>query len=67
MESLIKEEKFQNVAAYQANYDTDKAFRREFSVRWQTTLIVFKGKKEVGRSLADLDKGSIRSLFTKGL
>jgi hypothetical protein len=66
-QELLSEKKFQNVAAFQVNYDTQKGFLREHGVRWQTTLIVFKGKKEVGRSTADLDKNSIQSLFEKGL
>ena len=63
----MHEPRFKDVAAFRVDYDTQKDFLREFGVRWQTTLIVFKGKNEVGRSLADLSKSSIRELFLKGL
>ncbi len=66
-QALLQEEKFRGVAAFQVDFDNQKDFLREFGVRWQTTLIVFKGKKEVGRSLADLSKSSIRELLLKGL
>ena len=66
-QALLHEEKFRGVAAFQVDYDNQKGFLREFGVRWQSTLIVFKGKKEVGRSLADLSKRSIRELLLKGL
>lgn len=67
VESLLHEPRFRDVAAFRVNFDTQKGFLHEFGVRWQTTLIVFKGKKEIGRSLADINKGSIRNLFIKGL
>ena len=64
---LLSDKKFKNVAAFQVDYNNDRDFLRSHRVRWQTTLIVFKGKKEVGRSTGDLDQSSIRSLFEKGL
>jgi hypothetical protein len=67
VESLMHETRFKDVAAFRVNFDTQKDFLREFGVRWQTTLIVFKGKREIARSLADINKSSIRNLFLKGL
>ena len=67
LESLVKEKAFENAVAYRVDFDTDKKFLSEHRVRWQSTLIVFKGEKEVGRSTADLDKNAIRKLFSRGL
>jgi hypothetical protein len=67
VESLMHETRFKSVAAFRVNFDTQKEFLRTHRVRWQTTLVVFKGEKEVGRSTADINKGSIRNLFLKGL
>jgi len=63
----MHETPFRNAVAFRVNFDTQKAFLRQFGIRWQTTLIVFKGNKEIGRSLADLNKRSIRKLFLKAL
>ncbi len=38
-----------------------------FGVQKQSTLIVFKGATEVGRSIGDTDKASIEALLAKGL
>ncbi len=66
LKSLVKEKAFDNAVAYRVDFDADKEFLSEHCVRWQTTLIVFKGKKEMGRSTADLNKNTIRKLFLKG-
>ncbi len=67
LESLLKEKQFQNVVAYQVDFDFGREFKGAHRVRYQTTLIVFKGGKERGRSIADLDIDSIRRLLSKGL
>lgn len=67
LESLLKEKPFRDVAAYQVDFDGGREFKGTHRVRSQTTLIVFKGGKERGRSIADLDIDSIRKLLAKGL
>ncbi len=67
LESLIKEKPFQDAVAYRVYFDEDKGFRKAHRVRWQSTVIVFKGIREVGRSTADLKIGSLRRLFSRGL
>jgi hypothetical protein len=64
---LIKEKPFHGAVAYRVLFDDDKGFKKEHRVRWQSTVIVFKGNREVGRSTADLKKNSLRKLFSKGL
>ena len=39
----------------------------EFNVQRQSTLIVFKGKQEAGRSVGDTNAASIEALLAKGL
>ncbi len=67
LESLIKEKPFQDAVAYRVYFDDDKGFKKAHRVRWQSTVIVFKGIREVGRSTADVKKDSLRKLFSKGL
>ncbi len=67
LQSLIKEKKFENAAAFAVDYDTQRDFLKEHSVRWQSTIIVFKGAQEKGRSTGDVDVASIRSLMARAL
>ena len=67
LESLIEEKPFRGAVAFQVDFDSQKDFLRAHRIRWQTTVIVFKGRQEKGRSTADLNVDSIRRLFKKGL
>lgn len=67
LQSLIKEKKFENAATFVVDYDTQRDFLKEHSVRWQSTIIVFKGAQEKGRSTGDVDVASIRSLMARAL
>lgn len=54
------------LVVYEVDFDTAKDVLRQFRVQWQSTLIVFKGTQEVGRSTGDTDPGRIRALVAKG-
>ncbi|WP_374327237.1 thioredoxin family protein [Azonexus sp.] len=43
------------------DYDNARELRRQFGVRTQSTLIVFKGDKEVARLAGDTDPAKLRS------
>ncbi|MBT3351288.1 MAG: hypothetical protein HOC91_00290 [Nitrospinaceae bacterium] len=64
---ILKDKAFKDAIAFQVDFDSQKRFLQEHRVRWQSTLMVFKGKKEKGRSTGDLNKDSIRKMFIKGL
>jgi thioredoxin 1 len=55
-----------NLVVYEVDFDTAKDVLRRFQVQRQSTLIVFKGEREVGRSIADTDPTRIRDLVAKG-
>ena len=59
--------KFQNVARFDIDFDSQKDLLRKFNVRMQSTLIVFKGTKEMARSTGDTNAGSIERLLEKSL
>ena len=67
LQSLIKEKKFENAATFAVDYDTQRDFLKAHGVRWQSTIIVFKGAQEKGRSTGDVDVESIRSLMARAL
>ena len=60
-------EKFKNLTVLEADFDTQKDVLKPLKVQTQSTLIVFKGKSETGRSAGDSDKKSIIKLIETGL
>jgi hypothetical protein len=46
---------------------SQKEVVRRFGARMQSTLVVFKGNKEEGRSVGDTDRKSIAALLNKAL
>ncbi len=67
LQSLIKEKKFANAATYVVDYDTQRDSAKALGVRFQSTIIAFKGAQEKGRSTGDVDMASIRSLMERAL
>ena len=49
------------------NFDTQLNVLKAFNVQSQSTLIVFKGAKETGRSVGDTDAGSIAALLASAI
>lgn len=64
VEGLEKEKP--GLVVYEIDFDTAKDLLQKFRVRHQSTLIMFKGAKEVGRSTGDTDPTSIRALVELG-
>ncbi len=64
VEDIEKEKS--NLVVYEVDFDTAKDTLKGFGVRYQSTLIVFKGVNEVGRSTGDTDPSQIRALIAKG-
>jgi thioredoxin 1 len=55
-----------NLVVYEVDFDTAKDTLKRFRVQQQSTLIVFKGTKEIGRSTGDTDPARIRALIAQG-
>ena len=60
-------EKFKDLTVLEADFDTQKDVLKPLKVQVQSTLIVFKGMSETGRSAGDSDKKSITKLIETGL
>ena len=65
--NVIDDAAFKDAVAFVVDFDTEREFLRQHEVRYQTTLIVFKGATETGRSLGEQDPERIRALFETGL
>jgi thioredoxin 1 len=56
-----------NLVVYEVDFDSSKEVLKRLRVQSQSTLIVFKGANEVGRSIGDTNPASIKALVSKGL
>jgi thiol-disulfide isomerase/thioredoxin len=54
-----------DLVVYEVDFDTAKDLLKQFRVQYQSTLIVFRGRKEVARSTGETDPGLIRALIAK--
>lgn len=64
---LGTEPKFKNMVSFEIDFDLQKELVRRFNAPKQSTLIVFKGRKEMGRSTGDTNPDSLAQLLAKGL
>ena len=64
---LRSDAKFKDLVSFDIDFDSQKDLLQKFKVQKQSTLIVFKGKQEVGRSTGDTDPGSIEALLGKAI
>ena len=64
---LTSEPRMKSLVIFTVDFDSQKDLLRKLKVQKQSTLIVFKGKKEVGRSTGDTNPGSIEALLSKSI
>lgn len=62
---LRADPRFKNLAYFEIDFDSQKDLVNRFGARMQSTLIVFKGDKEEGRSVGDTNRDSIYALVSK--
>ena len=64
---LSAQPRFKDLQVFTVDFDSQKDVVKAFGATMQSTLIVFKGATEVGRSAGDTKKESIDGLLTKSL
>ena len=67
LNKLEAEEKFKDLQVFRVDFDSQKEAVKSFKATTQSTLIVFKGDKERGRSVGDTSAASIAALLDKAL
>lgn len=67
LQKLTADPKFKDLQVFVVDFDTRKDVLRQFNVRQQSTLIVFKGKSEQGRSVGVTEEASIGALLNKAI
>jgi thioredoxin 1 len=67
VDALLKEKRLQAVTLFKADFDTEEALKTRLGVTMQSTFVVFKGGREVGRATGQTQKQAIADLFDKAL
>ena len=67
LSELTAQPKFKDLVVLRVDFDGQKDEVRNFGARVQSTLIVFKGANEVGRSVGDTNRSTIAALLDKAL
>jgi len=65
--ALAGKAKFKDLVRLDVDFDSQKDAVRSLKAQSQSTLIVFKGATEVGRSVGDTNAASIEALLSKAL
>lgn len=67
LSKLRDEPRYKDLVSFSIDFDSQKELLRKFNVQQQSTLIVFKGKSEMGRSTGDTNAASIEGLVAKAI
>lgn len=67
LKSLLDQPSNKSIMMFRVNFDTQTEVLKELKVQSQSTLIVFKGMKEMGRSVGDTDPASIGALLASAI
>jgi thiol-disulfide isomerase/thioredoxin len=64
---LLGQADFADVMVVEVDFDSQKDVVRAFGAQMQSTLIVFKGQTETGRSVGETDPAAIEALLRTAL
>jgi thioredoxin 1 len=67
LSELKAQPRFKDMTVYEVDFDSQKDALRALNVQMQSTLIVYKGGQEVGRSTGETAKPAIEALLAKAL
>ena len=63
--TLITARRYDDLVYFVVDYDRQKNQVRQFGAQRQSTLIVYRGRSEMGRSVGETNDGSITELVAK--
>ena len=67
VQGLLKDARRASLTVFVADFDKEEALKKELKVTMQSTLVAFKGGKEVARSTGQTDKVELGALLDKAL
>jgi thiol-disulfide isomerase/thioredoxin len=67
LSGLATDPRFAKMAVFEVDFDSRKDVLKELGVQKQSTLIVYKGQTEMGRSTGETDPAAIEALLAKAI
>ncbi len=67
LNEIVNMKGYENIVALKADFDKEKDLKKTLNVSKQSTVVVFKGGKEVGRSVGSTSKDELKKLIDMGL
>lgn len=67
LNKLTTSDKFKSFVRLKVDFDSQKPDLKLLNARTQSTLIVYKGETEVGRSVGDTNEASVEALLAKAI
>lgn len=67
LDKLSAEPGFSNIARFRVDFDSQKDVVKGFNARTQSTLVLFRGKTELARSVGETDASRIRAMLSKAI
>jgi thiol-disulfide isomerase/thioredoxin len=67
LKQLTQQPELRTLTLFVANFDTEKALKRALGVTQQSTVVVFKDGKEVGRSTGDTQAPPLSALLRRAI
>lgn len=67
LNEIVSMKGYENVVALKADFDKEKDLKKSLNVSKQSTIVVFKGGKEVARSTGTTAKDELKKLIDKGI
>ena len=67
IDKLLGEPEFKGLVTFRVDFDTQKDVMRKFNARLQSTLIAFRGDKEVARSVGETQPEWIEDMLSKAM
>jgi thioredoxin 1 len=67
LKELTETPALKSLTLYVANFDTEKALKRSLGVTQQSTIVVFRGGKEIARSTGDTQRDRLDALLKQAV
>lgn len=61
LEELKSDERMQDTLFVRVDFDVHKEFLENHKIPRQSTILIFEGQKEIGRSIAETDRDRLRN------
>jgi thioredoxin 1 len=67
LKELAETSALKSLTLYVANFDTEKALKKSLGVTQQSTIVVFKGGKEIARSTGETQRARLGALLKQAV